>query len=80
MTQTVRPSAPPAPCALDRHRPLRAAGWQFWSVAAQEWQWVTGTVISHRGEQRLIEIRLDATGRSVIRPCGPVVAAPEMAQ
>jgi len=80
MTQTIRPSAPPLPCSLERHRPNARVGWQFWNVACQEWQWITGTVVAHRGEQRLIEVRVDATNRTVLRPCGPIMAAPEMAQ
>ena len=80
MSTYIRPSAPPAPCTLDRHRPNTRVGWQYWDTTAEQWQWVTGTVISHRGAQRLIEVRVDCTGRTTLRPCGPVMAAPEMAQ
>ena len=75
MTQTIRPSAPPRPCSLERHRPGRRVKWQYWAVAAQAWHDIEGTVVTHRGDERLIEIRVDATGRTVVRPCGPVVAA-----
>ncbi len=81
MTPITRPTAVPTPhCTLDRHRPGQAVGWQYWNTAAQEWQWITGTVVSHRSDQRLIEIRVDATNRTVLRPCGPIMAAPEMAR
>lgn len=81
MTQRfLRPDPPPLPCALERHAPNTRVGWQFWNSAAGEWQWITGTVLSHRGERRLIEVRVDATNRTVLRPCGPVMAAPEVAQ
>ncbi|MCB1288627.1 MAG: hypothetical protein KDB47_13210 [Mycobacterium sp.] len=72
-----RPTPPPAPCTLDRHRPNSRVGWQYWSKVTEQWEWVTGTAVAHRGEQRLIEIRVDATGRTVWRPCGYIAAAPQ---
>jgi hypothetical protein len=64
------------PCTLRRHRPWSHVGWQHWSPVTQQWEWITGTVLSHRGEQRLIEIRLDATNETVLRPCGYIDEAP----
>jgi len=64
------------PCTLDRHHPWSHVGWQYWSVVNQQWEWTTGIVLSHRADQRLVEVRLDADNTTELRPCGYVDKAP----
>ena len=71
-----RPTPPPAACALEHHAVDSHVGWQWWSVKEQKFLWLTGVVVAHVGDRRLLRIRLDGNGRVVTKPCGYIVAAP----